>query len=169
MKVIAVSYFPGDEGESSGGGFDWYLDEALGCQKAREHVQILLGAPEYRRLPDTCVTVRRLNVPIDPTIRGWQDAVTQWLDENPELRELPDGPRLMVAALDAQVVELLDKESAMENELAKLRNLDRKQRERIAELSAVAVRLENVMQAMRRAIAEHDQFAAGQHAAREPE
>jgi len=153
MKVIVVSYFPGDEGESSAGGFDWHTDDALGCERAREHVQILLGAPECRRLPDTCVTVRRLDVPVDPTIRGWQDAVTQWLDENPELRELPDGPRLMVAALDAQVVELLDKESDMENELAKLRNLDRKQRERIAELSAVAVRYEELVRAMKHLLA----------------
>lgn len=153
MKVIVVSYFPGDEGESSGGGFDWYLDEALGCQKAREHVQILLGAPECRRLPDTCVTVRRLNVPVDPTIRGWQDAVTQWLDENPELRELRCDPNGVSAALDAQFVELLDKESDMENELAKLRNLDRKQRERIAELSAVAVRYEELVRTMKHLLA----------------
>ena len=89
MRVLVVSFFPGDGGSSSSGGFDWYPDNALGCERAREHAQLLMGAPEYRTFPDTCVTVRRLEVPVDPTLKGWQDAVTQWLDENAELRELP--------------------------------------------------------------------------------
>lgn len=90
MKVIVVSFFPGDDNGGSGiGGFDWYPDDALGCERARAHAQVLMGAPEYRTFPDTCVTVRRLEVPVDPTVNGWRDAVTQWLDEHAELRELP--------------------------------------------------------------------------------
>lgn len=89
MKVLVVSFFPGNGSGESVGGFDWFPDTPLGCELVRQRLQGLLGASEYSVMPDSSVTVARLDVPVDETLRGWWDAVTQWIDDNRELRELP--------------------------------------------------------------------------------
>lgn len=89
MKVIVVSFFPDETTAGNIGGFDWYPDTVTGLEQARTHVQLMLGDWQMCTMPPIGVTIRRLNVPVDPTIHGWRDAVTQWLDENRELCELP--------------------------------------------------------------------------------
>lgn len=67
---------------------------------------------------------------------------------------------------EKQIAVLTAANDSLSMQVEQQKVVDRKQRERIAELSEAAVRLENVMQAMRRAVAEHDQFATGQYADR---
>ena len=90
VKVIVVSFFPGNGTNGGPGGFDWYLDVPEVAAQVRERVIDLLTGPDGVALPTVSVTICRLDAPVDSGLRGWQDAVTQWLDENAELRELPD-------------------------------------------------------------------------------